>query len=100
MSNDRLRPVRSGEVLREDLLAPPGLSVNAPSVAMGVSSIRVREVVKARWAVTAETATLPARYFGGDAASWLPLQAKYDLKTLPTMRSIQRDARSREQLVA
>ncbi|GGA30486.1 hypothetical protein GCM10010981_19370 [Dyella nitratireducens] len=31
-----------------------------------------------------------ARYFGGDAASWLAMQATYDLKTLPTLDDIMR----------
>jgi antitoxin HigA-1 len=97
---DRMRPVHPGEVLREDFLAPLSLSVNALSVALGVPTTRMHEIVKERRAVTADTAARLARYFGGDAASWLAMQAKYDLKTLPTMRGIQRDVRSREQLVA
>jgi antitoxin HigA-1 len=95
-----MRPIRPGEVLRKDFLALRSLSVNALSVALGVPSTHMHEIVKAGWAVTAEMAAPLVSYFRGDAASWLPLQAKYDLKTLPTMRSIQRDARSREQLVA
>jgi hypothetical protein len=31
-----------------------------------------------------------ARYFGGDAASWLAMQADYDLKTLPSRVEIMR----------
>jgi len=31
-----------------------------------------------------------ARYFGRDAASWLHLQATYDIKTLPTRDEIMR----------
>jgi plasmid maintenance system antidote protein VapI len=37
-----------------------------------------------------------AKYFGGDAASWLVLQANYDLKTLPTLRDIERVVSVRE----
>lgn len=97
---NRMRPVHPGEVLREDYLVPLGLSVNALSVALGVPATRIHEIVKERRAVTADTAARLAKYFGGDAASWLVMQANYDLKTLPTMRDIQRQVAAREQLVA
>ena len=97
---NRMRPVHPGEVLREDYLAPLGLSVNALSVALGVPATRIHEIVKERRAVTADTAARLARYFGGDAASWLAMQASYDLKTLPTMRDIERKVAARERLAA
>jgi addiction module HigA family antidote len=87
---NRLRPVHPGEVLREDYLAPRGLSVNALATALGVPATRMHEIVKERRAITADTAARLARYFGGDASSWLMLQADYDLKTLPTLREIER----------
>jgi antitoxin HigA-1 len=86
---DRLRPVHPGEVLREDFLNPLGLSVNALALALGVPATRIHEIVKERRAVTADTALRLAQYFGGDAASWLALQANYDLKTLPTRAEIE-----------
>jgi addiction module HigA family antidote len=97
---NRMRPVHPGEILREDYLAPLGLSVNALSVALGVPATRIHEIVKERRAVTADTAARLARYFGGDAASWLVMQANYDLKTLPTMRDIERTVAARERLAA
>ncbi len=81
---NRMRAVHPGEILREDYLIPLGLSVNALANALGVPATRVHEIVKERRSVTADTAERLARYFGGDAASWLTLQAIYDLKTLPT----------------
>jgi addiction module HigA family antidote len=93
---DRMRPVHPGEVLREDFLVPLGLSVNALSIALGVPATRIHEIVKERRAVTADTAARLAKYFGGDAASWLMLQATYDLKTLPTRRDIERLVSGRE----
>lgn len=85
---NRMRPVHPGEVLREDYLVPLGLSVNALAVALGVPATRIHEIVKERRAVTADTAARLARYFGGDAASWLVMQANFDLKTLPTREDI------------
>jgi addiction module HigA family antidote len=93
---NRMRPVHPGEILREDFLIPLGLSVNALSIALGVPATRIHEIVKERRAVTADTAARLAKYFGGDAASWLVLQANYDLKTLSTLRDIERGVPVRE----
>ena len=97
---DRMRPVHPGEILREDFLAPLGLSVNSLAVALDVPATRIHEIVKERRSVTADTAARLAKHFGGDAASWLVLQANYDLKTLPTQSDIDRKVRAREQLAA
>ena len=97
---NRMRPVHPGEVLREDYLAPLGLSVNALSIALGVPATRIHEIVKERRAVTADTAARLAKHFGGDATSWLVMQANYDLKTLPTLGEIERAVPVREQLAA
>ena len=68
--------------------------------ALGVPATRIHEIAKERRGVTADTAARLARYFGGDAASWLALQAAYDLKTLPTRKDIERQVSSREQMAA
>lgn len=76
-----LRPVHPGEILREDFLTPLGMSVNALAQALRVPATRLHEIVKERRAITPDTALRLARYFGGDAQSWLNLQACFDLKT-------------------
>lgn len=93
---NNMRPVHPGEVLREDYLAPLGMSVNALAMQLGVPATRIHEIVKERRAVTADTAARLARFFGGDAASWLVMQANYDLKTLPTLKDIERKVQARE----
>ncbi|MBK5930534.1 addiction module antidote protein, HigA family [Halochromatium salexigens] len=75
-----MRPVHPGEILREDFLAPLGLSVNALSVALRVPATRLHEIVKERRAISPDTALRLARYFGGDAQSWLNLQSSFDLR--------------------
>lgn len=85
---NRMRPVHPGEILREDYLVPLDMSVNALAHALGVPATRIHEIVKERRSITADTAQRLARYFGGDAASWLQLQAMYDLKTLVTRDEI------------
>jgi addiction module HigA family antidote len=75
-----MRPVHPGEVLREDFLRPAGLSANALAKALRVPAPRVNDVVRERRGITADTALRLARYFGGDAQSWLNLQTVYDLR--------------------
>ncbi len=80
MFKNGMRPVHPGEVLREDYLAPLNLSANALAKALNVPAPRINDVVRERRGVTADTAMRLARYFGGDARSWLNLQAAYDLR--------------------
>ena len=75
-----MRPVHPGEVLREDFLRPAGLTANALAKALHVPAPRVNDIVRERRGVSADTAMRLARYFGGDARSWLNLQAAYDLR--------------------
>jgi addiction module HigA family antidote len=76
-----MRPIHPGEILREDYLVPLGLSVNALAVALRVPPTRLHEIVKERRSITPDTALRLARYFGGDAQSWINLQAAFDLRT-------------------
>ena len=75
-----MRPVHPGEVLREDFLKPAGLTANALAKALHVPTPRINDIVRERRGVSADTAMRLARYFGGDARSWLNLQAIYDLR--------------------
>ena len=97
---DQMRPVHPGEILREDFLMPLGMSANALAVSLGVPATRIHEIIKERRSVTPDTAQRLARYFGGDAASWLTLQAMYDLKTLPTHDEIMTEVVPRKQALA
>lgn len=80
MIKNGMRPVHPGEVLRENYLVPLDMSANALAKALNVPSPRVNDVVRERRGITADTAMRLAHYFGGDARSWLNLQAAYDLR--------------------
>lgn len=88
-----MRPVHPGEVLREDFLIPSGLSANALAKALRVPPPRINDVVLGRRGISADTAMRLARYFGGDAHSWLNLQAIYDLRVaeMANARRIERE---------
>ena len=88
-----MRPVHPGEVLREDFLLPAGLTANALAKALRVPAPRINDIVRERRGITADTAMRLARYFGGDAHSWLNLQAIYDLRVaeIANARKIERE---------
>ncbi|MGS0742401.1 HigA family addiction module antitoxin [Glaciimonas sp. GG7] len=75
-----LRPIHPGEILREDFLKPLAMSPNALSKALYVPPTRVNDIILERRGVTPDTALRLARFFGGDAQSWLNLQQTYDVK--------------------
>jgi len=80
MNANAMRPIHPGEILREEYLQPLGLSVNALAIKLRVPATRLHEIVKERRSITADTAMRLARFFGGDAQSWLNLQTSYDLR--------------------
>ena len=80
MITNKMRPIHPGEILREEYLLPLALSVNALAHSLHVPSTRLHEIVKERRSITADTALRLARYFGGDAQSWMNLQTNYDLR--------------------
>ena len=93
MPKNGMRPIHPGEILREEYLAPLGLSAHALAVALRVPAPRINDIVRERRAVTPDTAMRLARYFGGDAESWLALQVAYDLRLveISTAAKIQRE---------
>ncbi len=75
-----MRPIHPGEILREEFMAPLGLSAHALAMALRVPAPRINDIVRERRAITADTALRLARYFGTSAEFWLGLQSDYDMK--------------------
>jgi addiction module HigA family antidote len=82
---NKMRPVHPGEILREDFLKPLEMGAEALGVALHLPPSQIQEILDEQRSITADTAERLARYFGGDANSWLVLQATYDLKILGTL---------------
>ena len=89
MTRNGMRPIHPGEILREEFLAPLGMTPHALSQAIRVPATRVNDIVNGKRGVTADTALRLARYFGNSAEFWLSLQAAHDL------RAAERQAASR-----
>ena len=80
MMDDTLAPIHPGEVLLEDFMKPLGLSQYRLAHDIGVTPIRISQIVNGQRAITVDTAMRLARYFGTSAAVWLRLQVRYELE--------------------
>ena len=85
MTSDPLAPVHPGEILREEFLAPLGMTPYALAKACRVPRTRIERVVNESAPVTPDTALRLARYFGTTPQFWLSIQARYDVDM--TLRS-------------
>lgn len=73
-------PTHPGEVLREEFMKPLGLTQYALAKALGITQVRVSEIVNRKRAVSPDTALRLSRYFGTSAEFWMGMQATYDLE--------------------
>jgi len=73
-------PVHLGEILREEFLAPLGISQHRLAKETSVPPRRINEIVRGTRAITADTGLHLARYFGTSERFWLNLQTRYDLE--------------------
>lgn len=69
-----------GEVLRDEFLAPLGLSQARVARDIGVAPRRIGDIVRGERAVTADTALRLARYFSTAQDFWLRLQMDFELE--------------------
>jgi len=76
----KLKPVHPGEILREQFMAPRGLSMNKLAMDLHVPVTRIAEIYHERRGITTDTALRLARYFNTSAAFWVNLQWRYELE--------------------
>ncbi|MFN8178035.1 MAG: HigA family addiction module antitoxin [bacterium] len=94
-------PTHPGEMLRDEFLAPLGLTQRSLADAIDVPRRRVKDVVNARRSVTPGLALRLAKYLGTSAELWLNLQERWDLyhaarteaEVLRRIRPVQRSRR-------
>ena len=79
MQPERRVPTHPGEILREEFLAPMGLTQVALAEHLGVPVQRVNELVRGKRGITPETAWLLAQALDTTPEFWLNLQAAFDL---------------------
>jgi addiction module HigA family antidote len=80
MAGRKQSPVHPGEILREEFLAPLGISQYRLAKETSVPPRRINEIVRGSRAISADTALRLARFFGTSERFWLNLQTRYDLE--------------------
>ncbi len=80
MKGKKLDPIHPGEILREEFMAPLGLSVHALAMALRVPATRIGDIARGRRGITPDTALRLARYFNTSPDLWLGLQQEFDLR--------------------
>jgi len=73
------QPAAPGEVLKEMVLEPMGLSIAATARALGVSRKHLSGIINGHHNVTPEMAKRFSLAFGCSAEHWLLMQMSYDL---------------------
>ncbi len=72
-------PPHPGEMIREEIMKPLGLTVTAMAAHLGVSRKTLSKIINGHGAVTPEMAYRLSLLFKPSAESWLRQQAAYDL---------------------
>ena len=68
-----------GEILKEEYLAPLGLSARQLATDIGVPPNRITDIVRERRAITADTAIRLGKYFRTEPMFWMNVQAAHDM---------------------
>jgi addiction module HigA family antidote len=97
---ERLPPLHPGEVLREEFLAPLGMSAYALAKALHVPVNRVTAILAGERAISADTALRLARFFGTTPEFWINLQGAYDLELAQSEHGVEIAAEVRERAPA
>jgi addiction module HigA family antidote len=67
-----------GEILLEEFLRPMGISAYRLAKDIGVSQIRISEIISGKRAITVDTGLRLSRYFGLNDGFWTGLQLDHD----------------------
>ena len=79
MAAKKIKPTHPGKILREEFMAPVGLTAYALAKALHVPLPRVNDIVREKRAISPEMAVLLSAYFGTSDSYWINLQAHHDL---------------------
>jgi addiction module HigA family antidote len=75
------KPVHPGNVLKEDVLAPLGLTVTEAATDLGVSRKALSELINEKASLSPDMAIRIAKATNTSPESWLNMQSKLDLWT-------------------
>jgi len=73
------RPVHPGEVIRQEYLEPLKLTQQQLADALGISRVRINEIILGKRSVTPDTAFRLSKYFNTTPDFWINLQMYVDM---------------------
>lgn len=73
------QPTHPGEIIRHEFLEPLNLTQQELADAIGVTRVRINEIILGKRSVTPDTAFRLAKYFNTTADFWIGLQTNYDM---------------------
>ena len=79
MTEERLMPVHPGEVIREEYLEPLNMTQQQLADALGVTRVRINEIILGKRSITPDTAFRLSKCFNTTPDFWLNLQNNLDL---------------------
>ena len=87
--------IHPGEILLEEFLKPLEMTQAAAAKTLGISTVRLNELVRGKRGVTADTALRLAQLFKTTPQFWMHMQANFDLKAAMVRRRALKLAKSR-----
>jgi len=79
MTELKRQPTHAGEILKEEFLAPMGITQSQLARSLHTSFRAINELVNEKRGITIEMALKLAKYFGTTPQLWLNIQNQYDL---------------------
>jgi|SRR5687768_10231232 antitoxin HigA-1 len=72
-------PTHPGEMLKEEFLTPLGMTQTQFADVIGVSYVRLNEIINGKRGITPDTALRLEKALGASAGFWLNLQQSWEL---------------------
>lgn len=88
-----------GEILYEEFMKPLGLNINTLAKDIDVPPGRISEIIRAKRAITVDTALRLGKYFNVSPEMWLNLQADYEIRIARRTSWPQNEARIKARIV-
>ena len=73
------RPTHPGEIIRYEYLEPLGMSQQQLAEAIGVTRVRINEIIRGKRSVTPDSAFRLAKFFKTTPEFWIGLQVNVDM---------------------
>ena len=70
--------IHPGEILREEYMAPLGLTASTLALELRIPASRVHEIINEKRGISVDTALRLAKFFETDLNLWVNLQAQYE----------------------